>query len=100
MHAETLVCRVPGSFRYFRHNQVPRGRGIMARMTATADGCAPLPRGTDKRRRSVSEFAVQVFDTIGAWTERGDQRRSLAAMSDHILHDIGVSRPDAETEAA
>jgi uncharacterized protein YjiS (DUF1127 family) len=34
------------------------------------------------------------------WLERGRQRRHLAAMDDHMLRDIGLSRADvsAETE--
>jgi len=34
------------------------------------------------------------------WMDISKQRRALAEMSDHQLKDIGVTRFDAETEAA
>jgi uncharacterized protein YjiS (DUF1127 family) len=34
------------------------------------------------------------------WAERASQRRALAALDDPALKDIGVSRADAEAEAA
>jgi uncharacterized protein YjiS (DUF1127 family) len=67
-------------------------------MTMTAGGCAPL-RQRDPRPRSLSDLAVRLFDAIGSWSERAEQRRALAAASDQILHDIGLSRLDAESEA-
>jgi uncharacterized protein YjiS (DUF1127 family) len=67
-------------------------------MTMTAGGCTPLPQGRRTGPSSVSDLAVRLFDAIGAWSERAEQRRALAAASDHVLHDIGVSRLDAECE--
>lgn len=37
---------------------------------------------------------------VRSWIEVSKQRRALAAMSDHQLKDIGLTRFDAETEAA
>jgi uncharacterized protein YjiS (DUF1127 family) len=37
-------------------------------------------------------------DALLAWQERGRQRRDLIALNDHQLHDIGISRADAERE--
>jgi len=70
----------------------------MTRLTMTAGGCAPLPRAKTEQR-SFSALAIRAFDAIGAWSERASQRRMLAALSDHILSDIGVSRFDADGEA-
>jgi uncharacterized protein YjiS (DUF1127 family) len=70
----------------------------MTRMTLTA-GNARLTQKTPAPRRSLSGWLVRLFDAIGSWSERADQRRALAAMSDHVLHDIGVSRVDAEGES-
>ena len=70
----------------------------MTRLTMTAGGCAPLPRAKTEQR-SFSALATWVFDAIGAWSERASQRRMLAAASDDVLHDIGLSRFDADSEA-
>lgn len=69
----------------------------MTRMTMTAGSYAPAPR--NKTPRPVSDLATRLFDAIGAWSDRADQRRLLAAASDHVLHDIGLSRVDADGEA-
>jgi uncharacterized protein YjiS (DUF1127 family) len=42
----------------------------------------------------------RTFDAILTWIERHRQRRVLQAMSDHMLHDIGLSRADAERETS
>ena len=70
----------------------------MTRMTITAGGYTPL-RQRDRRPGAISGLAVRLFDAIGGWSERAEQRRALAAASDHVLHDIGLSRLDAESEA-
>jgi uncharacterized protein YjiS (DUF1127 family) len=36
---------------------------------------------------------------VALWLEVRRQRRQLLAMSDHMLHDLGLSRADAEGEA-
>jgi uncharacterized protein YjiS (DUF1127 family) len=33
------------------------------------------------------------------WLERGRSRRVLAMLDDHQLHDIGISRADAQVES-
>lgn len=71
----------------------------MTRMTITAGNCPPSPRETAGRGRSLSDLAVRLFDAIGNWSERASQRRALASVSDHVLHDIGMSRLDAEYES-
>jgi len=66
-------------------------------MTMTASN-ARLTRKTPEPRPSLSTLAVRLFDAIGSWHDRAEQRRALASLSDHGLHDIGVSRLDAESE--
>ncbi len=46
----------------------------------------------------VSERIVGVFDLLQVWQERAKQRRQLAALSDRMLRDIGVSASDVEGE--
>ena len=70
----------------------------MTRLTMTAGNFAPLPRKTN-RGGTLSSLAVRLFDAIGTWNERAAQRRALAALSDQVLHDVGMSRFDAEAEA-
>ncbi|HEV2676600.1 MAG TPA: DUF1127 domain-containing protein [Aliidongia sp.] len=67
----------------------------MTKLTMTA-GSAALSRGTTSHH--VAGFATRMFDAIGAWGDRAAQRRLLSAASDHVLHDIGISRLDAEGE--
>lgn len=68
----------------------------MTRITMTAGATRLTPKRTP--RPSLSDLAVRLFDAIGTWSDRAEQRRALAAAGDHVLHDIGVSRLDAEQE--
>jgi uncharacterized protein YjiS (DUF1127 family) len=43
---------------------------------------------------------VRLTDTVQSWHERARQRRTLMALSDHSLKDIGLSRADAWAESA
>jgi uncharacterized protein YjiS (DUF1127 family) len=70
----------------------------MTKLTMTAGGYAPLSNKNAKPGRSLSDLAVRLFDAFGTWNERAEQRRALAAASDQVLHDIGLSRLDAEGE--
>ncbi|HLZ66345.1 MAG TPA: DUF1127 domain-containing protein [Aliidongia sp.] len=70
----------------------------MTRLTMTAGNCAPLPHGKTGQGHSLSDLVTRLFDAIGTWSERSAQRRALAAVSDHVLHDIGISRLDVEGE--
>jgi len=38
--------------------------------------------------------------TIEGWFERHRQRRSLLELNEHMLHDIGRSRADVESEVS
>lgn len=70
----------------------------MTRLMMTA-GNAPLAPRAAKTTTPLSDLAVRLFDAVGSWSERSEQRRALAAVSDEVLHDIGVSRLDAESES-
>ena len=41
----------------------------------------------------------RLIDLLIDWQERARQRRALAALSDHMLRDIGLSRTDVTIEA-
>ena len=50
-------------------------------------------------RRPANDNILQfAFDQFLLWRERVSTRRHLAAMSDHQLKDIGISRADAYSE--
>ncbi len=64
----------------------------------------PIANAAHARRSGASGkgFALALtvlFDTVALWAERRRQRRALAALPDHLLSDIGLSRADAEDEA-
>jgi uncharacterized protein YjiS (DUF1127 family) len=46
----------------------------------------------------VSEGLVTLFNRVNDWAERRRTRSHLYQMPDYILHDIGVTRSDVETE--
>lgn len=52
-------------------------------------------RRTGPRRAGLGAMAA----TVAVWMERGRSRRALAALDDHQLKDIGLSRADACQES-
>lgn len=48
--------------------------------------------------RAVGRGIFAAIEVAGVWMERYRQRRALQALPDHLLHDIGVSRVDADRE--
>jgi uncharacterized protein YjiS (DUF1127 family) len=66
--------------------------------SSVSGGCVAVRAA--KPRRTVGDVARQGLDLLFTWQERARQRRDLAAMPDHLLHDIGVSRSDALSESA
>lgn len=50
--------------------------------------------------RQAGSAAVHAIETILLWMERAEQRRQLARLDNHLLKDIGVTRPEAAREAA
>ncbi len=43
---------------------------------------------------------LEILQTLLVWQERARQRRQLASLDDRLLSDMGVSRTEAEREAA
>jgi uncharacterized protein YjiS (DUF1127 family) len=69
-----------------------RGRG---RSRPLAAGLPRLTRGSDPRRAVASIAAM-----VRLWHDRARQRRTLIALSEHLLRDIGLAREKAHLEAA
>jgi uncharacterized protein YjiS (DUF1127 family) len=42
----------------------------------------------------------RVIDQIFLWQERARSRRALGALDDRMLHDVGIDRATAHSEAA
>ena len=51
-----------------------------------------------RRKEAIHPVAAAVA-LIARWIERARQRRALAALDDHTLRDIGITRVEAEREA-
>lgn len=56
--------------------------------------------GSIRQGRSsyIGEGLVTLINRIQEWSERRRTRGHLYQMPDYMLHDIGVSRADVETE--
>jgi uncharacterized protein YjiS (DUF1127 family) len=50
--------------------------------------------------RSFRRALSSALDKIYLWQERASQRAHLAALDDHLLKDLGISRAQAVQEAA
>lgn len=46
----------------------------------------------------IGEGLVTLFNRVQDWSERRRARNHLYQMPDYILHDIGISRAEVETE--
>ena len=46
----------------------------------------------DRRPKQQAGLLVRLLATLNGWHARSVQRRQLARLSDHQLHDIGLSR--------
>ncbi len=49
--------------------------------------------------RHIAAVLTQASDSLATWLERNRQRGDLMALSDDVLHDIGLSRFEAERES-
>lgn len=50
------------------------------------------------RTGTTAGTLTQLIERYYTWRERARSRRDLMRLSEHQLHDIGLSRHDAETE--
>jgi uncharacterized protein YjiS (DUF1127 family) len=55
----------------------------------------PIP----PRAGQAGRWLNDALDTMLLWHDRARQRHQLLELSDHMLHDIGLSRLDATQEA-
>jgi len=46
----------------------------------------------------VEDVAKTINETFGQWTQRSQGRSQLAAMNDHLLEDIGLTRMEVNYE--
>jgi uncharacterized protein YjiS (DUF1127 family) len=62
------------------------------------DSITAAPRGVgiapDERRATIIDGIVRIAMRLVAAVERSQQRRALAALDDHLLQDIGLTRED------
>jgi len=58
----------------------------------------PYSRWRPQQRREPIHPAAAAVMLIARWIERTRQRKALAALDDHQLRDIGVTRVDAARE--
>ena len=65
----------------------------------TFDLTLPPEAHTSWRRKEPLPPLVAGLMLIARWIERSRQRRALAALDDHVLRDIGITRVEAEREA-
>ena len=56
--------------------------------------------GDGKPRREAAAGPMdRVLATLREWRQRGRARRELAGLDDYLLHDIGLSRSQAQFES-
>ena len=60
---------------------------------------APPAARASRRERGLQKFAAGAVTRLLHWHELARQRRTLLALDDRMLKDIGVTRAEAECEA-
>ncbi|MGB9366491.1 MAG: DUF1127 domain-containing protein [Xanthobacteraceae bacterium] len=65
----------------------------------TVDLYLPPKAYTAWRRKEPIHPVADAVSLIASWIERSRQRRLLAALDDHALRDIGITRVEAVREA-
>ncbi len=92
------TIRAPGS------SQFPNFHRALARadiLVAGADLAPPAARApTWDALRGLRAGAIRVVEILLEWQGRASQRSHLAALGDHLLKDMGLSRADVAREAS
>jgi uncharacterized protein YjiS (DUF1127 family) len=70
----------------------------MSKLSVNESGTSGGHTATDPAERPRVLF--KGICTLRVWMARRRQRQALAALNDHLLNDIGVSRNEARREAA
>ena len=74
---------------------------LVGKTCGLGDGTFPVATTTEKLHPlDLSARVEMVLDTLSVWNTRRRQRQQLRTLPDNMLRDIGVSRLDAEAEAA
>ncbi len=68
-------------------------------MPDRADTVDGAPSSLVARSGLVRGFR-SILSRLAEWRERSEQRKHLAAMSDRMLKDVGITRADAVREAS
>jgi uncharacterized protein YjiS (DUF1127 family) len=69
--------------------------------TAEALDASAIPGAAARRlRHTLRTRLADVAGLVFLWMERGRQRRSLAALDDRQLRDLGLTRADVQLECA
>ena len=48
----------------------------------------------------IGQISLGAFALLVAWQVRATERAHLASLDEHVLHDMGMTRDDARSEAA
>ena len=60
---------------------------------------APAKAANAYKLAGFTAILRRAFETLTKWQERANGRRELLGLNERMLHDIGISRADAEREA-
>ena len=66
----------------------------------TTDNCTTMNQAVRVSGGRLQLPVVSFFNTLLLWQERASQRRRLAELDGHMLKDLGISRGEAQAEAA
>ncbi|MFQ6018798.1 MAG: DUF1127 domain-containing protein [Kiloniellaceae bacterium] len=73
---------------------------IQARCDRLPGPADHAPKATGGFVRMLLGLPVAVFETLLVWQERAAERAHLAALNDHMLKDMGLSRADAVRQSS
>ncbi len=66
----------------------------------TTDNCATMNQAVRIPGGRAQSPVVNFLGTLLLWQERASQRRRLVELDGHMLKDLGISRGEAQAEAA